>query len=143
MIENGAPASELLRLSIARQRALYGPEQEGCRILQQLQSMAEGDGDVGASFEVMLADLATYRATLAWQAQNMLGEFEPGIRRRVLEAVAENDPPTACRIYMRDPTLTDEEDAILWAGFAPKMSTMRLAFEEGRCKRAKGAAPDG
>ena len=139
MIDNQDTMAQLLEQSIVRQRALYGPEQADCRVLQQLQSLAQNDGKVGPSFEAMFASPSEYRPTLAWEAQHMLDVLAPATRRRLLEVIAENDPPTACRIYMRDPALSDEEDAILWAGFAPKMSTMRNAFETGRAKRAKTA----
>lgn len=139
MITGATRTSDWLALSLARNDEIApGSTTADCKVVMQLARLAQVCGAVGPSVAAMLADPQAYRAAIKWEALFMLDCLAPDVRLGVLAALAKADPPTACYVYLRRPDLTDEEDALLWEGFAAAMPTMRKAIERGRLVRAKG-----
>lgn len=77
-----------------------------------------------------------------WIGQFMLEAVPARSRLVLLAAIAEFDPTTACIIYVWREDLTDEEDAILYAGFKGTMTFMvgKLAREPQCRAKAKALA---
>lgn len=77
---------------------------------------------------------------LNWIARHGLHLLDRECRGIVLRTLGEYVPPRACMIYLRRADLSDEEDAILWDAFAPKMPVMREKIAQRRAPRAKDHA---
>jgi hypothetical protein len=65
-----------------------------------------------------------------WVVQNSLHLLDRPERLRLMEFVA-RDPLFAGAIYITVPRLTDEEDAILYAAFAPTMPKLVARLNDG------------
>lgn len=118
------------------ERERTGREEDACPVMVRVRAEA-AHRTVGEG----LHDIAERRALshLRWIALFGLHLLDQACRRIVVEALARIDPPSACIVYLRRADLSDEEDGILWDGFAPTMTVMQRKIEAGAVRRAKDA----
>lgn len=84
----------------------------------------------------MFDDVETHRAAIWWFAFYMLEYFTGDLRKNMIRFI-QRDPPRAALLYLREPSLTDEEDKVLYRCFTPSMPYMKKMIDAGKAKRAK------
>jgi hypothetical protein len=107
-----------------------------CETIVRARGIGEVSIKAGLTLFVQRPDI--YGDNIDWIARHGLGLLSEGARRPILEALA-SDPPRACLVYMRQPDLTDDEDALLLGLWLPTMKAMRKRHEAGTLPRRKGA----
>lgn len=119
--------------AVTKKQNNYRAESE-CPSLPTLRNIVDVSFENGA--DAMFADEATHEDAIWWMAFFMLDYFKGDLRARMLRFV-QRDPSRACLIYLREPTLTDEEDAALYRSFSSVLPYMKQMIDSGKAKRAK------